>query len=227
MATQTADNIHAIWDWCRDSYLRIAGRRISLPAGTDPTKTYQWRYMEVLAQKFEEWEFDDPLRKEFIDAAVRYAKERKLLSKGLAIFLQKNLLQECYRSLKERANKDDDALAILRRTKAWLDNQLALAQEHGTCEDLAELLTTRDGIGAYPNIIRWFQGGQLPEVYLAISRSCGIALARLSRQRSEERALLPTDARLFLTRTSVLREARVKFEVRNILSDDWRKPCPL
>ncbi len=196
---------------------------MSFPEGTDPRKTYQWRHMEALERKLVEWEFDDTLCKAFIDIAIRYAKDRRLLNKGTSIFLQKNLLAECYTRLREQAVKQDDVVSILGRTKTWLDAQVAASN----CDDLIELLMTRNGIGAYPNVIRWYEGGQLPEVYLAVSRACGVAIARLTRERPNERTLLPKDMRLFLTRTSVLAEARVKLEIRNILCDDWRKPCPL
>lgn len=216
--TTTVDRIYQVWYWCRDAYLRIAGRRLNLPKDTDHTKTYQWRYMEALQRRFEQWEFDDQLCVAFIDVAVRYAKERRLLGKGLSIFLQGNILDECHASLRNQARKDDDVLAILRRTKQWLDQQACGG-------DLVALLSERDGIGAYPNIVRWYDGGQLPEIYLAISRSCGIVTARLAKSHPGERALLPKDARLFLARNAILRGARVKSDVHNILQDDWRRPC--
>jgi len=219
MAT-TVDRIHLIWCWCCDAYLRIAGRRLSLQKDTDPTKTYQWRFLTALNKKFDEWEFDDALCKAFIDVAVRYAKRRHLLNKGLSIFLQGNLLQECHDELRAQDRKGEDILHILRRTKAWLVQQ---AVDHDG--DIVAALTERCGIGAYPNIVRWYEGGQLPEIYLALSRSCGIVIARLARQHADERALLPKDYRLCLVQNSALSSPCAKFDIKNILQDDWRRSC--
>ncbi len=218
----TADRTSLVWHWCRDAYLRIGGRCLELPKDTDPHKTYQWRYLCALDKKLAEWGFDNDLARAFIDTAVRYAVRRKLLSKGLSIFGQKNLLDECHKELCAASRKQDDVVTILGRTRKWLGD---MATEHGI-SDLTGLLLRRRAIGSHTNLVRWYQGGDLPEVYLAISRSCGSALVQLATSDKVERSVLPADMRLYLVRTAVLRDALVKFEVRNLLKDDWRKQCP-
>lgn len=217
--TTVVDRINLIWHWCRAAYIQFAGRRLSLPKNTDPTKTYQWRYLTALHNKLQQWEFDDNLCKSFIDITVQYAVEHRLLTKGLAIFLQTNLLDECYHRLRAQTAKANDIISIIRSTKDWLAAQTAGA-------DPVTMLLASTGIGAYPNIVRWHQSGQLPEIFLALSRVCGIAISRLTRTRPTDRVLLPTDIRLFLTRTSILREPENKVEVRKLLRDDWRQSCP-
>lgn len=216
----TTDRIYTIWQWCRDAYLQHGNRRLSLPPETDPTKTYQWRYLESLNKRFTEWGLSDKLCKEFIKTAVCYAKERKLLNKGLTIFLQNNILGECYERLRKYADCVTDIVSILRKTKLWIDNQVKESNN-----DLVALLLKRKRIGSYTNIVCWYQSGHISDTYLSLSRSCGVALAQLETIDKTERKLLPSSYELFTQRTSILKETKTKLDIKYILQDDWRKPC--
>lgn len=217
----TVDRTEQIWNWCRESYLRITGQQITLPKNTDPKKTYQWRYLELLNKKLTHLELDDDLCRKFIDITLRYAKKHNLVYKGLSIFTQNNLLQECYNKLREQKDNDETDISIIQRTKRWLDDQLAKS----SCSNLQELLLRKRGIGTYTNIVRWYEGGNIYDKYLAISRSCGFAIGMLSRDQPTERSLLPKDVSLFLMRNELLSDMRIRFVLKNILQDDWRSPC--
>lgn len=220
MTTATAsDRVEEVWRLCCESYLRIANRRLAMPKGTDPKKTYQWRYLVALDKKLSDLEISSDGRADFIDAVVQYARERNLLHKGLSIFMQSNLLDEVYRRLRERSTGTSDTVSVIRRSKEWLDATLAASN----CSSAVELLLERDSIGSYPNIVKWHQAGYLPELFLALSRSCGLAISRLSRSSNVDRASLPPDIRLFLLRTSALSARGVTSSIRDVLLDEWRQ----
>lgn len=215
--TVATEHIEQVWHWCRRAYLRH-GINLSFPKNTDPTKTYQWRYLSALATRLEEWEFDDRLSVRFVDTVVGYAKRRGLLRKGLSIFQQSNLLRVCYEQLRIADANEQANIETVARTRRWLESQRKSLS-------LVSLLLQRDTIGAYPNIVKWFQAGMLTPLYLALSRSCGTALLKLERQNETERALLPPASTLLLLRTEFLNCPERKLEIRDVLKDDWRLPC--
>ena len=216
--TTTADRIRIVWEWCCAAYLQYGNRKLSFPRNTDPTKTYQWRYLQTLEHKFREWEFDDTLAKAFIVIGVKYAVRHKLMNKGLAIFHQSNLLKVFHDQLCKAAAFAKSTIGIVANTKSWLDSQAA-------GQPLLDVLLMRESIGSYSNIVKWYQAGRLPVEYLALSRSCGLAMARLLKEAPGEREVLPDNLCLFTTRTSILQEVDTKFKLRNTLQEDWRLPC--
>jgi len=217
--TATADRIQTIWHWCCDAYLR-RGHRLSFPRGTDPTKTYQWRYLEALERQFHTWDFDDALCRRFIDIAAAYATERGLIRKGLSIFFQRNLLRVCYDRLRADEDRHASILEALASSHAWL-------AEHGMgMGRQVDTLLERGGLGSYTNLTKWYQAGHITDLYLALSRACGIALARLANADGQERALLPKATKLVLVRAPLVRDPLLKARAREILQDDWRQMCP-
>ena len=218
--TVTADRIQTLWKWCCDAYLQ-RGHKLSFPRGTDPAKTYQWRYLEALGQKFVEWDFDDDLCRRFISVTAAYAKERGLVHKGLSIFFQRNLLQVCYDRLRAEEDRHASVLDSLASTHDWLAEQVHL--DGG--RPLVDILLRRGGLGSYTNLIKWYQAGHITDLYLALSCACGVALVRLAKVDERERLLLPKATKLVLVRAPLVRNPALKAKARKILQDDWRQLC--
>lgn len=208
-----------VWSWCSDAYLR-QGRRLSLPAGTDPVKTYQWRYATAIAKKFEEWDLPDEAAKKFIDIAVRIAKEKNLLNKGLAILHQNNMLTLCYERLQAESASNSHAIDSLRHIRSWVNKRLGGV-------DALKMLLDRVDHGGFCNLTMWFQASRVSSLYLALSRSCSKALARLNRDYPDERGLLPRAAELYLLREDFLKDQGNLTQAREIFAQDWREPCQL
>lgn len=208
-----------VWSWCSEAYLR-AGRRLSLPAKTDPCKTYQWRYAQAIAKKFEEWDLSDEAAKKFIDIAVRTAKERGMLQKGLAVLHQTNMLALCYDKLQAESASNSQTLESLRHVRSWLDKKIGSG-------DAVEVLLRRADPEGFCNLTMWFQASRISPLYLALSRSCSKALARLNRDSQDERGLLPKVTELYLLREEFLKDQGNCSQAREIFEQDWREPCLL
>lgn len=224
MATTTdKEAVYRTWGLCTAAYLQHANRKLSLPPDTDPTKTYQWRYLEALTRRIQELALNDQQAKTFIEIAVQYATSHRLLNKGLSIFLQNNLYDVWMEELRRRDATKQGTVGIIARTNAWLRAELdayrgkSPARAHKTMTDL---LLHCETPGGYSNLVRWHQSGQLPEQYLVLSRSCGAALSRVH---EDDRRLLPKNSRLFVLRMALLNDSSVKFQLRTLLGDDWRK----
>lgn len=206
-----------VWSWCSDAYLRV-GRKLSLPAGTNPAKTYQWRYATAIAKKFEEWDLSDEAAKKFIDIAVRTAKDRGMLQKGLAVLHQTNMLALCYKQLQAESADNSHTLDSLRHIRSWLQKKVG-------DRDCLEVLLDRGYAGGFCNLTMWFQATRLSPLYLALSRSCNMALARLDRDSPDERSLLPKQTRLYLLYEGFLKDQGNLNQVRDIFKQDWRTSC--
>lgn len=208
-----------VWSWCSDAYLRH-GRKLSLPAGTDPAKTYQWRYITAIARKFEEWELTDDAAQKFIDIAVRIAKEKGLLNKGLSVLHQANMLSLCYDRLLVESDTNAQNLDSLRHVRGWLLNK---------CDgrDLLETLLQRANYDGHCNLTLWYKATRISTLYLALSRACNRALARLNRDTPDERSYLPQATELWLIRDSFLKDDGNVSQARIIFAEDWRETCLL
>ncbi len=210
----TTNRINTIWQWCCDAYSN-RGRRLAFPKNTPPAKTYQWRYLEALANKFVEWGFDDQLCQRFIKITVDYAVAHRTLSKGLSIFFQSNILQVCYRKLQDEVNKTNTVIASIAAMRSWVLDQAG-------DRPMITAFLTRSNFGAYPNIVRWYQAGQLTELYLSLSKAAMAAIARLAKEHPQDRAELPSATKLFLTRSTFLSDYNIAVEAQKALCDDWR-----
>jgi hypothetical protein len=208
-----------VWCWCSEAYLRY-GRKLTLPAGTDPTKTYQWRYATAIAKKFDEWDFDMDTAKQFIDVAIRHSQQSGTMQKGLAALHQANILSVCYEKLKAETKENRQALDSLQYIRDWL------RRKSGKQELTVALLARQDPDGLC-NLVMWYQASRITPLFMALSRSCSRALAQLGRDHQDERGLLPRQTTLYIVRTDFLRDSGNASKAREILAHDWRESCPL
>jgi len=206
-----------VWLWCQDAYAKH-GCRLRFPKDTNPQKTYQWRYAARLAEKLEEWDFDEQTSKAFIELAVGYVKEHKLLRKGLSVFFQTNILQVCYDRIDDYCRGSVDKITVLERSRDFVDAKL---HNRSRCN----LLLDRSRLDEYANIVEWFESHKIGTLYLALSKSCASALAKLAESAPEQRGLLPSSADLFCLRSEIVNDDVERQKAEEILGSDWRELC--
>jgi hypothetical protein len=210
------DKIMMVWDWCSDAYLQH-GIRLKLPANTDHTKTYQWRYARSIAKKFAEWDFDEPTAKQFIQIAIRHCKNAGVLRKGLASLHQTNLLQVCYDQLKGRVESNGQSIESIAYIHSWLQSK--------SSGNLLQDLLDRNDPDEYCNIVKWVNASKISRLYLALSKTCGKALARLGKSHPDERMLLPKTTTLYMLRSEFIEDSENLKNVKKVLGNDWRELC--
>lgn len=213
MGSCTEDKVQTVWDWCSDAYLRH-GRKLTYPANTDIHKTYQWRYVKAIAQKFDTWGFDDSTSRKFIDIAVGYAKQRGTLHKGLAVLHRNDMLEICYNILQKQADKNTQNMNTLIDMKKWFDSQT-----NNDYKVLLQRITPK----AFPNIIIWYRANKISELFMACSKDCMRALAELQKTNQDEYRLLPTLEQLFLLRMKI--DNIVAQKLKLVFRSDWREMC--
>lgn len=211
------DRIWTIWNWCLDEYLRN-GRTLKFPPKTDPHNTYQWRYITAIAKKFEDWDFDDVTCKKFLEVAARYAREQKILYKGLSVLHQSNMLDTCYKLLQEEQKNNGRNIASLQSAHNWV-----MSRCNGS--NPVDILLYRRREGALCNLTQWHKARRIPDHYMAISKVCCKALAELARHHPWEREMLPPQIDLHLLRRDMSHDVGTLKKIRKILGDQWRHSC--
>ncbi len=194
------DRVITFHDWFADAYRRVTGRRISFPSNTDPTKTYQYRSVKKFAERVAEWNISDGAVKFLIEEVIKYSKEQRLLSRGVAVLNKADLLEECYGRMQNYMEQFSQLLTEIAANHAFFQ------------ENKHNALTSRRG--GYPNFVLWYQSGKLSEEYLALSKTC---LRLIGRERSTQ---LPGLVDLMLVRTRLLENSTLKHHLRDILGED-------
>lgn len=195
---------------CSEAYLRH-GNKLSLPANTDRTKTYQWRYAKAIAAKLAEWEFDDDTSKKFIDIAAKHAKSGGFMHKGLAVLHQSNMLAICLNELKQEEQANNNNISLLQSAHNWL-----MAQAAG--QDIVKILLHRNNRWAYCNLTIWYQASKLSDLYLALSQKCRTALSRLAEINPNERSCMPSGPRLYMLRTEFMRDIGTASQIKTLFN---------
>lgn len=212
MSIATRDRVLDVWTWCQEIYLQQGRVKLSFPRGTDPTKTYQYRYMQQLTGRLAEWEFDEPTSRRFIEIAVAYAQEKRLLHKGLALMCQGNLLDVALQRLEQERKTNMNILSDLERTHSWVTVKVG-------DREAIQILSARKHPDAHCNLVKWYGEKRLSDLYLALSASCGETLRRLG---NSERLEVPSQSRLYLARLAFLQDKSNLREAKRIMGEDWR-----
>jgi hypothetical protein len=181
------DRPHRLLKYCTKVF-RQAGRPIVFPEFTDPTRTYQWRYLEAFCRKLEEWELDDYTGVKIMIAMVDYAKRNgSLKHKGLAILANRDILEIGYKWLEKEEGR-------IQTTKSRLAQDHAFMQAN--VRSIHDLLRA-PARGAFPNLVLWYMQGRLSVEIISVSAICHAAYHRLP---PTQRANLPTFSELDATR---------------------------
>jgi hypothetical protein len=201
-----------VWQWCFESYLRN-GIKLRLPIAKNHTQTYQWRFVKSITKKFIEWKFNQETCRKFIDIAVSHSKELGVLTKGLSVLHQHNMMNICYAKLKQESERSDHTQKKLADTHIFLNGLKT--------NDPKSYLLKRPHQKALPNIISLYLAKQITVEYMSISKLITNILNDLENTREDERSILPTDASLYFSRRKIFESHRDSEIVREILQGGW------
>jgi hypothetical protein len=163
-----------------------------------------------MTHKFNEWGFNTDTCKKFIDIAVDYAKDLKVLEKGLSVLHQKNMLNICYDKLQRSSGVEDNVTCRLELSKKNIN---------AVNGDIMTFLLKRNDSMSFRNITNWYMSQMICKEYLAISKSAIRTLQAISSIDKDERALMPSDAALYLLRIRIMDTYKDSSIVNDILKD--------
>jgi hypothetical protein len=183
------------------------GISFSFPENTDPQKTYAWRYLTCFARNLESLNITDEYLSQIIEAMFQYAKTRKLLKRGIGIFIKQDILQLCIKKLEAEEHLLHNRICTIKRSHDFLLNQVG---------DPVRVLASRRGVNTYANMTCWFEQGLLSLEYIAVSKSCRNTFRYLE---AGERGLFPPPLELLKLKLKIL-AADDALEVRHVLGGD-------
>lgn len=185
----TENDIYELYKLCNQMYAKH-NISIKFPSHTDPTKTYQWRYLKSLHSKFGQWGFDDDMKANFIKFAIAYAKRNGYLHKGLAIFHQSNIIDLCYEEAKKSHSAFESNAVMILKQHRWLVKQAG-------SDTIENVLLNRQGF--YKNIVLWHQSSNISGLYISVSKACLQAYKKLTKAETE---MVPSLETLYFLRQS-------------------------
>ena len=200
------ERINKIFGVYRLEMKRIGGRIVGFPKCKDVKKTYLWRQFALFSTKMKD--LDDTALSKLITIIIKYAKEHKLLNRGASILVKRDVLEICERELKREFGRSDSLIQELNRCLVFL-------RRHRESRSMVETLIQKRSQKSYSNITCWFKTGSISEAFIALSKNCCAALAKLD---TEERKEFPRDIDLLKARHACLREMKV--ELKEIFGTD-------
>ena len=202
-----------IFRYCQKSFARY-GVQLSFPAGTEPCKTYKWRYLEGFIEHMEKLGLSIQTSYKLIDAMVDHAHTHKQLRhRNLAILASASLLSIGCRAIAKEDKNHKDIVEVLKQDVEFVDSQ---------GDDRLAVLMHRQNRTTAPDIVKWHMQGKISTGFLAISRACRVAMSRLTER---ERAMLPNIAELHDIQRRCVATVALKYRLKAVMDNDWGITC--
>jgi len=175
---------------CQDIYKGF-GIDLKFPKARDITKTYQYRYLTAICDKFILWDLDLNEVKRFLAIAIGNSFKHKTIKKGLSALHQKNLLQISYEQLISSNNTlsqiDQTSQSVYLFLKQFCDEKSAYT-----------ILSKRESPRSNMVLTNLFQAGKINIEFLAINNLCRrIAMDAISKD-LQDAMFLPTLGKLYV-----------------------------
>lgn len=175
---------------CQDIYKGF-GIDLKFPKARDVTKTYQYRYLTAICDKFIQWDLDLNEVKRFLAIAIGNSFKHKTIKKGLSALHQKNLLQISYEQLISSNNTlsqiDQTSQSVYLFLKQFCDEKNAYT-----------ILSKREGPRSNMVLTNLYQAGKINIEFLAINNLCRrIAMDAISKD-LQDAMFLPTLGKLYV-----------------------------
>lgn len=195
-----------IYQWYQNAMAGV-GRKIVMPANTNPEKTYQYRAVCRFAKQVEEWKLSEHSTRALIRAIIQYGKRKNLLSKGTQLLNMKSVLNICHDMLKEEIARNNRFIKELESSKKLINGH----------SDIVGLLVTKEQKNGYTNIARWYRAGDLTLGFISLSMNCRQAISLLPYDEREE---FPSDTQLLRNRIAFLADPELRTRIHQVMGDD-------
>ena len=188
-------------------YGALTGRNV-IPKGTDPKRTYQYRYAAKFLKNMEgvPWETIQKI----VYYAVEYAKESEKASvwtRGLWILTKSNIIDIAHKKAKEEGEQKELDL-----------NKVIKSKEFAAQHNYEFSRSEKDG--GFPNLVIWYDSGRISLTYLSMSESCKKALLELDKT---DKRMLPSQKEITKRRIRCMMDTEYRGQLKDILEDDYIK----
>ncbi len=196
-----------VFKYCEHAF-RNEGIKLAFPQGTDPERTYKWRYLCKFVVKVDELKLSDDTIRDLIGAMVKHAKAHKQLSRGLAILTSDNMLEIGNKAITQKIEVLDTIFDRLTR-----DRKLIAAMDNPQ-----SFLSKVPNVGGFANLSMLFMSGKLSLSYVACSKTCNLVIRTLD---SINKDVLPSHIQLASERIKLFSATKTKYKIMGIMNGDW------
>lgn len=186
-----------------------AGFPIKIAKGTPVLLSYQWKHIEKLSRKFQEWGLSIEEVAVYVQIVVSKLSTLPPAQRTIQNVAKNDMIQFCADELERRKDNQSDLIQKIENINNWL-----ISMSGSTREEQIAFLSRRHKPGALPNIVLYYQQGKLSQQFFAFSNVCRKVLMFLNQA---ERCLCPTDALLNFVSEYKLRQ--FKPAIKSILGE--------
>lgn len=204
------DRVMKVWHWYQEAMWKYTHRKINFPHSTDPSKTYQYRWIKTFLERIDEWGFDDALVKQMVSILIMYARSHGLMRMGASILAMQKILDICHDVLKTKRRSLIDFERDLKDSKNFI-------QQHCGLPPKLQSMTMKIKPGANANIVCWYTARRISPAFMSLSKICHEAMARIDKT---QRGEFPTEIELLKKRLSYLSDANYCHVAKTVLAED-------
>lgn len=191
--THDPDNVFC---WCQDIYKEY-NIDLKFPKARDIRKTYQYRYLSAICQKFSKWNLDDNDAKRFLRIAIGNSFKQKTLKKGLSALHQKNLLDISYEQLLNSSRNTRQAINTI-------DSVLQFLVRFCGNENIRCKLVKRDRPATNMVITNLYQAGKINIEFLVVNDLCREIVMDAISKNYQDVLFLPSMSDIYRVKTRIL-----------------------
>lgn len=167
-------------------------------------RSHKFRAAAKFVKQCEEIGLDIPQMQALVSEIIKYAKERKMLNRGLYILTLNELFEVCYKRILERQDNFEQQMQLIELSVENL-------------RKIKEPLHSSVASGGYSNLLCVVNSGRVVTTALAISKKCTDALYKID---DSERSMLPSNTELMKIRVKLLSNKENYRKLKRILGDD-------
>lgn len=142
--------------------MQKAGKGFKFAKAKDITETYHYRWFSSFLDRCYEKDLDVKLSIEVIKAVVGFAKQQKILHKGVSLISRQDVFDICFKKIKMDL---DDTDKLISNIKSYYGNLKSIA-------DMELHLCKKAHRHGLHNMIIMRDNGELPDYVTCLSKAC-------------------------------------------------------
>lgn len=191
----------AMYEWFIKSVASV-GSRVSKPRCSDVRKTYQFRSVNKFVSDMNDAGIDTDQMQILIKEMVKYAKDKKILRRGISILNMPGVLKACLDRIKLKIESSDLLFNEIESASKLINGKPLHAPQE---------------LGGYSRLTCMINKQQIPIELVAISKLCMEAMQKMDR---DERQMHLPDTELLRIRVRLLINKCNHDKFKKILGND-------
>lgn len=186
--------------------MRKAGKGFNFAKARDITNTYHYRWFNSFLDKCYGNDMNLEETKEVIKSVIVYAKEKRILDKGVSLISRSDIIEICLKRVEDDLKQTENSIAVIEKK----------FNELKKIDNLVRHLGRKLNRHGSVNFIIMRDNGKLTDSVTCLSKSCMQAYKSLSR---EDKNSLPAIREYILLNSRITNKIDIE-SLRDIFGDD-------